>query len=133
MQQSKALLVLKNSANAMALAHLLEVRGISSISVNTGIDAIKTCNTDHTIFLVLLEVDIPDINGYDLVYFLRRQCKPELVFMIMAFFSMAAASLAMSVGCNEFVAKPAKEEELVFLVEKYYKVLTENPDNSATN
>ena len=53
--------------------------------------------------------------------------------MIMAFCSMAAASLAMSVGCNEFVAKPAKEEELVFLVEKYYKVLTENPDNSATN
>ena len=122
MQLPKVLLLLKENNVAQSLSSTLESHGISSMTVNTGMEAIKVCNSDD-IFLVLLEVDIPDINGYDLVYFLRRQCKPELVFMIMAFFSMAAASLAMSVGCNEFVAKPAKEEELVLLIEKYFKVL----------
>ncbi len=104
-----------------SLVDSLELRGIGSVIVNTGMDAIRICNSNE-VFLVLLEVDIPDINGYDLVYFLRRQCKSELVFVIMAFFSMAAASLAMSVGINEFVAKPAKEEELVLLIEKYYNL-----------
>lgn len=104
-----------------SLSESLEARGIGCISVNSGIDAIRTCNSED-IFLVMLEVDIPDINGYDLIYFLRRKCKSELIFIILAFFSMAAASLAMSVGSNEFVAKPAREEELVLLIEKYYKL-----------
>ncbi|MEI6884538.1 MAG: response regulator [Bacteroidota bacterium] len=121
MNSPKALLVFKEPDAMKSLVDSLELRGIGSVIVNTGMDAIRICNSNE-VFLVLLEVDIPDINGYDLVYFLRRQCKSELVFVIMAFFSMAAASLAMSVGINEFVAKPAKEEELVLLIEKYYNL-----------
>ena len=119
MKSPKALLVFKEPNSIKSLISSVEAKGIGCITVSSGMDAIRTCNSDD-IFLVMLEVDIPDLNGYDLVYFLRRQCKSDLVFIILAFFSLAAASLAMSVGSNEFVAKPAKEEELVLLIEKYY-------------
>jgi len=71
--------------------------------------------------LVLLDLKLPDMHGYDLVKEIRR-CEKGGRLPVVAVTAHAMKgdhAKALNAGCDEYLAKPIEREQLEILVEKY--------------
>jgi signal transduction histidine kinase/CheY-like chemotaxis protein len=92
------------------------------VIANTGEDAISKCAEDESISLVLMDIMMPNLDGYETTKRLK-ELKPKLpIIMQTAFFSRSAAEKSFEAGADEFIAKPINIQDLFKLVNKHVKV-----------
>jgi len=120
MKKHRVLIALRESIALQALDITLHELGIEVKTVKSGLGIVETCLLDEDVFLIVFDVDMPDMNGYEVVRYLRQYCNPDLCCIMVAYFSIASVGLALSMGCNEFIAKPLREDEMKTLIVKYY-------------
>src|SRR5258708_2713609 len=72
---------------------------------------------------ILVDFDLPDIDGRTLVLVLKRQLAPDVppIVAVTARAGVAEMRLAEEFGCNGFVSKPFMPEELLQVVEAVLK------------
>ena len=111
-----------NRDNMMLFKRVLEAAGYTLIPAFNGIDGLKIAET-QPIDLVLLDINLPDIDGYEVTRRLRRAslpcatCLPILV--ITANVQQRDIDQAMAAGATEFITKPIDIFELCARVESY--------------
>jgi len=91
------------------------------ISVRTGFEAIETCRSNPDIDLVLMDIQIPDINGYEATKLIRRFNKDVVIIAQTAYSSADDYTMAINSGCNEYITKPINLPALKKLIEKFFK------------
>ncbi len=92
------------------------------VIASTGEDAISKCRQDDNISLVLMDIMMPSLDGYDTTRRLK-ELKPGLpIVMQTAFFSRSAAEKSFEAGADEFIAKPINIQELFKLINKHVKL-----------
>ena len=74
------------------------------------------CLNDIAFDLVLLDVVLPDIDGYEVMDFIHRECSDTLVIILTGFASTESAVKAMRRGACDYFNKPFEPEELVATV-----------------
>lgn len=74
--------------------------------------------------LILTDINMPDINGLELVNFVKRsqQYKETPLFIISTEGSERDRDKGMQLGANEYLVKPFEPEQLLSLVKKYLQV-----------
>jgi two-component system chemotaxis response regulator CheY len=74
--------------------------------------------------LILTDINMPDINGLELVNFVKRtpQYKDTPIFIISTEGSERDRDKGMQLGANEYLVKPFDPEKLLVLVKKYLEV-----------
>ncbi|MEW6426925.1 MAG: response regulator [Thermodesulfobacteriota bacterium] len=95
------------------LAMLLEEKGARVLTANTGAAALElfAAHRDQ-LALVLLDVQLPDMNGLDIHRALRR-LRPEMPILLMSGHDREAALGDFALGArDEFIAKPCDAEDL---------------------
>ena len=72
---------------------------------------------------ILVDFDLPDIDGRTLVLVLKRQLAPDVppIVAVTARAGVAEMRLAEQFGCNGFVSKPFMPDELLQVVEAVLK------------
>ena len=63
--------------------------------------------------LLLIDSDLPGLNGYETVQFLRASGHSQLIILLMAWFSLQSLATSNLVGCDEFIAKPVDVANLI--------------------
>jgi DNA-binding response OmpR family regulator len=100
-----------NSAGGLAAAFELvgefDVRVVSSAA-----DALNAVR-DGTFDVLLLEVELPDMDGRDLCRLLRRQLPDTPILMLTGLQAEADIILGLESGATDYVAKPIKFGELL--------------------
>jgi DNA-binding NtrC family response regulator len=74
--------------------------------------------TDDVYDLVMLDYRLPDITGLDVLRHLREHDRDVVVIMMTAYSSVESAVEAMRLGAFDYVTKPFKMDELMFVVDK---------------
>jgi two-component system nitrate/nitrite response regulator NarL len=102
------------------MSTVLERAGYSTIEAATGEEAVEAAQRERP-SLVLLDVKLPGIHGYEVCRELKETYGPELpVFLISGkrteAFDLAAGLL---IGADESLAKPVDPDELLARVRKY--------------
>ncbi len=73
----------------------------------------------RNIDLVLLDIRLPDINGFDLCRHIKKE-DPELIVIAQtAFAGEADKKKSLAAGCDDFLAKPIKKELLFKTLKKH--------------
>jgi CheY-like chemotaxis protein len=64
--------------------------------------------------LILSDINMPGINGLELLYYIRKQHRPPtpVIFMITAYGDQDNKKRARSLGANEFLTKPLDFDKL---------------------
>lgn len=89
------------------------------IAVTNGIDALKVCNDHPEIDLVLMDLRMPEMNGYD-AFIKIREAKPDLpIIATTAFAMLDYEERANRIGFTEYVIKPITVERLGMIQQKY--------------
>ena len=100
---------------AMVYQTWLKKDGIDSKHVTTGEEALKLLRTDK-FRAVLLDLELPDINGLEILKTIEEEQIGVTVVVITSSGSISTAVTAMRHGAYDFVVKPAAEPRLLTTV-----------------
>jgi CheY-like chemotaxis protein len=90
------------------------------LKVSNGIDAIENCRKNPDIDLVLMDIQMPKMNGYKATREIRKFNKKVIIIAQTAYGLAGDREKALKAGCNDYISKPIKKDELVALVQKYF-------------
>lgn len=118
----KRILIVDDSpaVRALVAAGLAEVSELEIDHASTGLEAIKLLKT-RAVDLLLADVHMPEINGLELVRFVKTDARlRHLPVIVMSTEADEADRLrGLSLGANDYLAKPFTAAELQRLVKKY--------------
>ena len=111
-----------NPDNMLLVQRALESRGYRLLKAMNGVDGIIMAE-GNKIDLILLDINLPDIDGYEVAKRLRKSSKAELVYLpIIAVTANALngdAHRALDAGCDVYMSKPINIRELWARIEAY--------------
>jgi two-component system, cell cycle response regulator DivK len=102
-----------NDDNLLLLLHILDMFGFSCISTQRG-ETVLSLAKRHQPGLILLDVILPDLNGFDVVELLKRDPATSAI-PIVAVTALAAQEdqdRLLRMGCNGYLDKPYDLVEL---------------------
>jgi two-component system cell cycle response regulator DivK len=122
-----------NPDNMMLVRRALEARGYRLLSAMNGMTGVATAEKEE-VDLILLDINLPDIDGYEVAKRLRESKKSALAYVpIIAITANALkgdAEKALAAGCDVYMSKPINIRELWARVEGF--VPSPKPAPSAT-
>lgn len=118
--QNKAILVVEDDPiNYQYIEALLAESGLSLIHAKTGEEAIKICQTIYKIDLVLMDIQLPFMSGYEATQKIKSFRKELPIIAQTAYVLNDDRLKAIMVGCDFFISKPIDPEELYSVISKY--------------
>ena len=87
-----------------------------------GIEAVEICRTNPDIDLVLMDIKMPVMNGYEATREIREFNKEVLIIAQTAYALTGDREKALDAGCNDYITKPFKKLKLNELIQKYFAV-----------
>jgi two-component system cell cycle response regulator DivK len=118
----KILYVEDNPDNMTLVKRALEARGYHFLWAQNGYSGVEMAEA-HQPDIILLDINLPDIDGYEVARRLRGSGKPSLVYVpIIAITANALrgdAEKALAAGCDVYMAKPINIRELWARVEGF--------------
>lgn len=118
--KDKTILIVEDvDTNFFYLSSLLSKYNGKIIRANNGRKAIELVKSDPGINLVLMDIELPILDGYKATKEIR-QIRPELpVIAQTAFAMMGERERSKEAGCVDYIAKPIRKEELISILKKY--------------
>jgi DNA-binding response OmpR family regulator len=99
----------------------LETLGYSVQSFENGNDVVDAIH-DTKFDLLLLDIRVPGMSGYDIVKMLRENKNNVPVIFITSLTDINNLSIGYELGCNDYIRKPFAAQELKYRVEQVLKL-----------
>jgi len=118
----KILIVEDDDSSYLYLSSLLKREGYEILRATDGNDAVNICSKNMNICLVMMDIKIPGLDGYEATRAIRA-IRPELPIIAQTAYALQGdREKALAAGCIDYVAKPAQKEVLLMKVNKYIKI-----------
>ncbi len=106
--------------NYVYLREILQQAGVNVFHANTGREVIHFFkNGQKKIDLVLMDIEMPEMNGYDATIYLKEKFPLIPVIAQTAYASMEEKMKCLKVGCDSYLAKPLQSHDLFKEIRKY--------------
>jgi two-component system cell cycle response regulator DivK len=119
---SNILYIEDNPDNMMLVKRALEARGYKLLQALTGLIGVESAEKEE-VDLILLDINLPDIDGYEVARRIRSSKKLSLAYVpIIAVTANALkgdAEKALAAGCDVYMSKPINIRELWARVEAF--------------
>ncbi|UYL07977.1 response regulator [Bdellovibrio sp. SKB1291214] len=113
------LLVEDSPDNQVLLKLILENQGALITLESDGLAGIKKALQGREFDLILMDIQMPIMDGHEAVKILRKRGYKSPVIALTAHAMREEAELALASGFTDFLSKPVKKETLVSTVAKY--------------
>nr|MBK9653554.1 response regulator [Bacteroidota bacterium] len=90
------------------------------IKARNGIEAVETCRNNPDIDIVLMDVQMPLMDGHEATRKIREFNKDVVIIAQTAFGLAGDREKALEAGCNTYIAKPFRIIELLELIHDYF-------------
>ena len=116
----KTLLVAEDVyANFQLLEAILKKMNFRIIHVENGVEAINACRNHPEIDLVLMDVKMPEMDGYEATGLIKK-LRPGLpVIAVTAYALSGDKEKALKAGCDDYISKPVKAAVLVEILNRF--------------
>ncbi|WP_205314199.1 response regulator [Pedobacter namyangjuensis] len=117
----KILIIDDDSRNIFALTAVLKAKGyncLSAVSAQQGLDIL---NTDQEIGVVLMDMMMPDMDGYQAIAKMKEneELKEVPVIAVTAQAMVGDRERCLNAGANGYVSKPVNVDELMLLLKNH--------------
>ncbi len=111
----KVLVVDDDVRNIFAVSSVLERRGMEVLSAGTGREAIQTIESTSNLAIVLMDIMMPEMDGYETMQTIRQN--PSLrrlpIIALTAKAMKGDRERCLEAGASEYLAKPVNTEQLL--------------------
>jgi len=91
------------------------------IKVRSGDEVVEVCRKNPDIDLVLMDIQMPGMNGYEATRLIRQFNQNVIIIAQTAFGLTGDKKKSIEAGCNDYISKPIKKDELMALINKYFR------------
>lgn len=119
-QNAPLILVAEDEDSNYELVRIVLAKRYRLLRAVNGIEAVTLCEEEHP-DLVLMDIRMPDMNGLDATRIIKEVNHDIPVIALSAYAFDENIREARAAGCNEFMAKPFRVEDLLDMVQKYIK------------
>jgi CheY-like chemotaxis protein len=118
LRNRKALVVDDDARNIFALTTVLENHDMKVLSATNGRQAIEIIKHEPDLSVVLMDIMMPDMDGYETLREIRKQ--PE--FRALPILALTAKAMkgdrekCLEAGASDYIAKPVNTDQLVSLL-----------------
>jgi HAMP domain-containing protein/CheY-like chemotaxis protein/signal transduction histidine kinase len=111
----KVLVVDDDVRNIFALSSVLERRGMTVLTAGTGREAIATLESTPDLAIVLMDIMMPEMDGYETMQVIRQNTS----FRRLPIIALTAKAMkgdrekCLEAGASEYLAKPVNTEQLL--------------------
>ncbi len=117
---NKTILIVEDEESNYALLEaLLLPAGALLLHANTGQRALELIEENKTINIILMDIKLPDMNGYDLTIIIRKSGNNIPIIAQTAFAMSGDKTKALDAGCNAYISKPIDLFELMDIITGY--------------
>ncbi len=114
----KKILVAEDEDSNYELVKIVLQKRYRLLRARNGIEAV-TINEDERPDLILMDIRMPEMNGLDATRIIKEVTNDTPVIALSAYAFEENIHEAKAAGCNDFLAKPFKVENLIEIVRKY--------------
>jgi CheY-like chemotaxis protein len=111
----KVLVVDDDVRNIFALSSVLERRGMTVLTAGTGREAIATIDSTPDVAIVLMDIMMPEMDGYETMQVIRQ----NPAFQRLPIIALTAKAMkgdrekCLEAGASDYLAKPVNTEQLL--------------------
>ena len=117
----KILIVEDDVSSTFYLKEVLKDTHITILHATNGLDAINICKNSSPIHLILMDIKMPVMNGYDATRAIRLICPEIPIIAQTANAIYETRILCQEAGCNDFIGKPIDSAELLYMINGFLK------------
>jgi CheY-like chemotaxis protein len=114
----RILIVDDDVRNVFALTSILEARGMEVIYAENGRDGIDVLKQNPDVSLVLMDIMMPEMDGYETT----RRIRSEARFVALPIIALTAKAMkgdrekSIAVGASDYITKPVDTDQLLSLM-----------------
>jgi signal transduction histidine kinase/CheY-like chemotaxis protein len=116
----KILVTEDDSISRMLILKVLKPFAQKILTAQTGVEAVEICRNNPDLDLILMDIQMPLMNGYEATKEIRKFNTAVIILAQTAFALEGDKLKTMEVGCNGYISKPIKKEELSVLLQHYF-------------
>ena len=121
-KMKKVLIVEDDETSEMLLTMLLENYFNERLYARTGIEAIEVSRNNPDIELILMDIKMPGMDGYETTRQIRK-FNPSVIIIAQTAHALAGdRERALAAGCNEYIPKPYNKTSLMKVINKALKI-----------
>ncbi len=117
----KILIAEDDEVSEMLLDEAVKLLGKEILKARTGVQAVETCKNNPDIDLVLMDILMPEMDGYEATKQIREFNKAVIIIAQTAYGLAGDREKAIEAGCNDYIAKPINKSELQALIYKHFR------------
>ena len=121
-QNAPLILVAEDEDSNYELVRIVLAKRYRLLRAHNGIEAVTLCEDEHP-DMILLDIRMPDMNGLDATRIIKEVNHEIPIVALSAYAFDENIREAKAAGCDEFLAKPFRVEDLLDTVGKYVKHL----------
>ena len=118
----KILIAEDDESSEMFISTIVKIFGNDIINASTGVNTVEACRNNPDIDLVLMDIRMPDMDGYEATRQIRLFNKTVVIIAQTAYALSGDRKKALAAGCNDYISKPISRTALIELIEKYFFV-----------
>ena len=115
----KILIVEDNFSSRLYLNKILEKTGVILLNACDGQEAVDIAFNNPDIDIILMDIQLPVMDGYTSTGKIREFRKDVIIIAQTASALSNEMLKAFNAGCNDYISKPFKKEQLLALITKH--------------
>lgn len=117
-QNAPLILVAEDEDNNFELVKVVLSKRYRLIRAHNGIEAVTLCEDEHP-NLILMDIRMPDMNGLDATRIIKEVNRNIPIIALSAYAFDENIKEAKEAGCDDFMAKPFRVEDLLDRIQKF--------------
>jgi PAS domain S-box-containing protein len=118
--QLKILIAEDDETSQMFLSLLLKNISREVLLATDGLKAVEMCRNNPDINLILMDINIPEMGGYEATRQIRQFNLEVVIIAQTAYSLLGDMEKSIQAGCNDYISKPINSKDLNALIMKYF-------------
>lgn len=90
-------------------------------TATTGFEAVEVCHNNLDLDLVLMDIKMQEMDGYEASRQIRKFNKNLIIVAQTAYALDGDRESAIEAGCNDYISKPISKDQLIKVMQKYFQ------------
>lgn len=116
----KILVTEDDNISRMLILKVLQGYSNKILIAQTGVEAVEICQKNPDLDLILMDIQMPQMNGYEATKEIRKFNSTVIILAQTAYALEGDKAKTIAVGCNDYISKPIKKIELSNLLQHYF-------------
>ncbi len=118
-QDAVILIAEDEETSVMYMNEILKKKYHNKMYVISGREAVETLRQHPEISLILMDIKMPEMDGYEASRKIREFNKDVVIIAQTAFALQGDREKALEAGCDDYITKPVRKEEMLELIDRH--------------